>query len=308
MRGKNFLKLICIIIVIFFIVPNLKVNADIINKNQSKSYGWIKYNNNWYYLSGNGKMKTGWLKEGSSWYYLSGNGKMKTGWLKEGSSWYYLSGNGKMKTGWLKDGSSWYYLNSSGRWEESGLAKDISKTKISKKTKQIILVSGDRLYFFEKNNGIWEQILNEKARHGYAGFKKNKHEGDGATPIGVYSILYGFGFSSNPGTKLNYKKITNNSYFVDNSNSKYYNKWYEGKGERGEHMIDHYQYKYGMVIDYNRNQRKGKGSAIFIHCNGRGNTAGCISIPENSMLRLLKKVNNGAYIIITTNNKNLKDY
>lgn len=39
MRGKNFLKLICIIIVIFFIVPNLKVNADIINKNQSKSYG-----------------------------------------------------------------------------------------------------------------------------------------------------------------------------------------------------------------------------------------------------------------------------
>lgn len=73
-------------------------------------------------------------------------------------------------------------------------------------------------------------------------------------------------------------------------------------------MIDHYQYKYGMVIDYNRNQRKGKGSAIFIHCNGRGNTAGCISIPENSMLRLLKKVNNGAYIIITTNNKNLKYY
>ena len=200
---------------------------------------------------------------------------------------------------------------SSKRVQQTGLAGEIARTKVAQKTNQIILVVNNKLTFWNKDkNGKWDENLSTGARIGYGGLKSasNKHEGDGATPTGAYPILYGFGFGSNPGTSLKYKRITNNSYFVDDVHSSYYNQWYEGKGQRGEHMIDHPQYKYGMVIGYNTSCRKGKGSAIFLHCNGRGSTAGCVSVPESTMLKLLKSTHKGAYIIITSSENNLKYY
>lgn len=192
--------------------------------------------------------------------------------------------------------------------EQTGIAGKIARTKIAQRTNQIILVCGNNFSLWNKSNGKWNEDFSTGARLGYGGLTSNKREGDGATPIGVYPILYGFGFGSNPGTNLEYKRITNNSYFVDNSSSKYYNQWFEGSGQKGEHMIDHAQYKYGMVIGYNTSHTPGKGSAIFIHCNGRGNTAGCVSISEGNMLRLLKSTHEGAYIIIISSENSLKNY
>ncbi|WWU66801.1 hypothetical protein QJR26_18735 (plasmid) [Clostridium baratii] len=194
--------------------------------------------------------------------------------------------------------------------QQTGLAGKIASTKTAKKTNQIILVNGRSVSLWNKNNGKWNKSLEAGARIGYNGFTSagNKREGDGATPTGSYPILYGFGFGANPGTSLGYKKITQNSYFVDDPKSKYYNQWYEGTGQKGEHMIEHPQYKYGMVIGYNTSHTPGKGSAIFLHANGKGNTAGCISIPESSMLSLLKATRPGAYVIITSSEDNLKYY
>lgn len=194
--------------------------------------------------------------------------------------------------------------------KQTGLAGMIASTKTAQKTNQIILVSGGEVSLWNKNNGKWNRSLETSARVGYGGMvsASSKREGDGATPTGSYPILYGFGFGSNPGTSLEYKRITNNSYFVDDVKSKYYNQWYEGRGQKGEHMIDHPQYKYGMVIGYNTSHIPGKGSAIFLHCNGAGSTAGCVSVPTSSMLSLLKQTHPGAYIIITSNESNLKYY
>lgn len=193
--------------------------------------------------------------------------------------------------------------------EQGGLAEKIGKSNIGKETNQIILVTGNKLSLWDKDgNGKWKNKLTTNSNHGYGGFTSNKHEGDGKTPTGVYPILYAFGMGKNPGTSLEYKRITSNSYFVDDPKSSHYNEWYEGKGEKGEHMKDHYQYKYGMVIGYNTNKIRGKGSAIFLHCNGRGNTAGCISVSESQMIKLMKEVHDGAYIVITTSENNLSKY
>lgn len=89
-------------------------------------------------------------------------------------------------------------------------------TKVAQKTNQIILVVNNKLTFWNKDkNGKLYENLSTGARIGYGGLKSasNKYEGDGATPTGAYPILYGFG--SNPRTSLKYKRITNNSYFVD---------------------------------------------------------------------------------------------
>lgn len=191
------------------------------------------------------------------------------------------------------------------------LADKIGKTKTASRTNQIVTVIGGKVSLWNKNDGKFVESLKTSGRVGYGGMTSasNKREGDGKTPTGVYSFLYGFGTGGNPGTSYGYKQITQNSYFVDDVNSKYYNQWYEGTDQKGEHMIKYgTQYKYGLVIGYNTSNTPGKGSAIFLHCNGSGNTAGCVSIPEGEMLRMMKEVKPGAQIIITTSEENLKHY
>lgn len=53
-----------------------------------------------------------------------------------------------------------------------------------------------------------------------------------------------------------------------------------------------------FAIDYNPEGVVGKGSAIFLHCQGKGTTAGCISIPESNMVYLLQHLRSDAKIII----------
>lgn len=250
--------------------------------------------------------------------YLKNGTKLNI--LGKSGNWYKIKYNGRI--GYVSGDYVKVYSNSkpqnkpnennntnSSSQQQTGLAGKIASTKTAKQTNQIILVINNKLTFWEKDKGgKWNEKISTSSKYGYAGLTDNKHEGDGATPTGSYPILYGFGFGSNPGTGLNYRKITKESYFVDDINSKYYNQWYEGTGQKGEHMIDHPQYKYGMVLGYNTSHTPGKGSAIFLHCNGKGNTAGCVSIPENEMLKLLKETNKGAYIIITTSESNLKYY
>ena len=67
-------------------------NADTTNADTTKTEGW-------YYLTGDGSMKTGWLLDGKKWYYLNTNGIMQKGWLISSNSKYYLNENGIMVTG-----------------------------------------------------------------------------------------------------------------------------------------------------------------------------------------------------------------
>ena len=67
-----------------------------------------------------------------------------------------------------------------------------------------------------------------------------------------------------------------------------------------EHLYDHkIAYKYGLVINYNtENIMKGKGSAIFFHVSTNGPTHGCVSVDEDTMVKILKILKPYAKIII----------
>ena len=43
-------------------------------------------------------MRTGWLKQNNKWYYLNGNGAMQIGWKKIDGKWYYFLSDGVMGT------------------------------------------------------------------------------------------------------------------------------------------------------------------------------------------------------------------
>jgi L,D-peptidoglycan transpeptidase YkuD (ErfK/YbiS/YcfS/YnhG family) len=58
-------------------------------------------------------------------------------------------------------------------------------------------------------------------------------------------------------------------------------------------------YNYAQVIGYNESRVRGRGSAIFLHVDQARGTAGCVSLPTSSLLKVLRWEKPGAWIWIT---------
>lgn len=146
---------------------------------------------------------------------------------------------------------------------------------------------------------------------GKNGVSKHTYEGSMTTPLGQFNLGIAFG-THNLNINYPYIKINKNLYWVDDENSKYYNKLVslnekinnfnysyiinlnKKNFSSAEHLIDYpKQYEYAIYIEYNVNGEKyedgrGKSSAIFIHCLGdKGYTGGCIAIPREEMIFIL---------------------
>jgi len=141
-------------------------------------------------------------------------------------------------------------------------------------------------------------FLNKKYKCalGYAGIKKNKKEGDGATPSGIYNltkIYYRKDKIKNLQSPLKKIVIKKNMIWCDDSDSQFYNiqsylpkKFSYEKLYRKDNIYDII-----VVIDYNLNPiKKNKGSAIFIHIAKKNYkpTKGCIALKKRDLLFILK--------------------
>ncbi|MCR5008662.1 MAG: L,D-transpeptidase family protein [Oribacterium sp.] len=171
-------------------------------------------------------------------------------------------------------------------------------------TDQIILVVDHNLTLWNKqSDGNWIKDMDVYCGYGRNGLKpfNERHEGDQTTPIGSFPILHAFGFGSNPGTAMTWREITENSYWSGEKAT--YNTWVESATHvGGEHLIEYeICYKYAMAIGFNINPTVYKrGSAIFLHCKNPAEwgSAGCVSVLEEDMLKLLQKCHDGCYIMI----------
>lgn len=192
----------------------------------------------------------------------------------------------------------------------------VANMSISNQTTQAIIVVGNggsyaTLTLHTKRNGVWTEILSCNARVGKNGITSNKREGDGKTPTGIYSFGQAFGVVGNPGTSRGWVQVNNNHYWVDDSNSRYYNKLVDVSQtgiawSSAEHLIGYLTaYKYAIAINYNTSCIPGAGSAIFLHCSTGGSTAGCISISESNMIKILQNLQSDALIGIYLNSNNL---
>lgn len=198
----------------------------------------------------------------------------------------------------------------------SGELPDIllqKKVTIPVKSTQIVVVlaSGNKaeVTLYDKNEqGQWETPVAANGNVGKTGVSADRHEGDGSTPLGVYKLGFAFGNKDNPGTKLEYRAVTSNSYWVDDPKSVDYNKWVEGTGHKDWNSAEELwkaqtAYAYALVVEYNYGSSTvpGKGSAIFLHC-GSKSTVGCISIPEEKMKEVLRTLDpQKEPIIVITN-------
>ena len=189
----------------------------------------------------------------------------------------------------------------------------LSRTETGRKTDQIILVIDHNLTLWNRDGGgSWTKAMDVYCGYGKSGLRlaAKRSEGDMTTPIGAFPIPLAFGLGEDPGTLLPYRKITPYSYWSAERST--YNTWVESSTRvSGEHLMDYYQYQYAMVVGFNTDPVVyRRGSGIFLHCKSRDHwyTAGCVSVEEAHMLRLMRQVRPGAYIIIVPDEASLEHY
>lgn len=133
---------------------------------------------------------------------------------------------------------------------------------------------------------------------GINGVTTRKVEGDGKTPIGEFEmgLILGTHFKETNINGLEYVQITDDMYWVDDSDSKYYNQLvYKSKVEKdwnsAEHLIDFpVQYEYLVEIKTNQNNVPKMGSAIFLHCTNNRPTAGCVAVDNRTMKKIIENI------------------
>ena len=154
------------------------------------------------------------------------------------------------------------------------------------------------LRLWERRDGCWQKVAGPwTARLGRSGLSSAKREGDGATPTGTYRLgTTVYGIAPNPGVHLRYHRLVCGDWWDEDPDSPTYNSFrhvgcgvrpaFGGASEALWQISP--QYRYFAVVDYNtRPFVPGRGSAIFLHV-AVGSTAGCVSLPERRLVRLLR--------------------
>jgi L,D-peptidoglycan transpeptidase YkuD (ErfK/YbiS/YcfS/YnhG family) len=127
---------------------------------------------------------------------------------------------------------------------------------------------------------------------GRNGVSAAKREGDLRTPAGVFPLRGGFGAQPDPGLRLGWFQVDSRDVWVDDAGSSLYNTHQrtpvEGRWDSAEALLNTPAYSYAQVIGYNEERTPGRGSAIFLHVDTGGGTAGCVSLPTGALLAVLR--------------------
>jgi L,D-peptidoglycan transpeptidase YkuD (ErfK/YbiS/YcfS/YnhG family) len=179
-------------------------------------------------------------------------------------------------------------------------------------TRQVVTVNHThgyhaRIGYWVLRDGHWTQKLSARdGRIGYGGLvaPKKRHQGTGTTPSGTVKLISAFGTHSRADTwDLPYRRVRKGDYWVEDNKSRYYNR-YRNKSQGGfrwwlppsrdnssERLrVFPVQYEFSIVTSYNLSQVRHRGAGIFLHVNGSGATAGCVSAPRSFIAKLMRRL------------------
>lgn len=151
--------------------------------------------------------------------------------------------------------------------------------------------------WWERRRGGWTEAGSAPARFGAKGLTEGstRTQGTNTTPTGLYDLPYAFGIEPAPAaTSYPYRRVNDRSWWCQDNGARAYNRWVEPRPDdcraaEAEHLVTYgTQYAHALVIGFNYEQPvRGRGAGIFLHVNGRGATAGCVSVPADAMHRIL---------------------
>ncbi|MBO9522432.1 MAG: hypothetical protein J7518_12915 [Nocardioidaceae bacterium] len=170
-------------------------------------------------------------------------------------------------------------------------------------TRQVVTVNRTtgthaRIVFWQHTARGWVNVVHSpRARIGYGGLvaPTRRRQNTGTTPIGTYALPFSFGSHPRPPAwRLPYRRYDANDYWVEDNASRYYNRyrsrelggfrwWLDPNTLNGSERLAAYprQYEMAVVIAFNYTRPvRYRGAGIFLHVNGSGPTAGCVSAPR----------------------------
>jgi len=188
-------------------------------------------------------------------------------------------------------------------------------------TRQVITVNASRgwrarVSLWRKSEGRWvRRLIAFDGRTGYGGLVPGDQrvQGSGSTPLGTFPITESFGNAARPkATALPYHRVRRGDFWVQDTASRHYNtlrnkhqggfRWWLPPSDpnSSERLRDFgRQYAWSIVIDYNRpDPVRHRGSGIFLHVNGDGPTAGCVSAPRWFLRKALARLRPGLHPVI----------
>ena len=141
---------------------------------------------------------------------------------------------------------------------------------------------------------------------GRGGIKANKREGDGGTPKGTFrprQLWWRADRHVRPRTLLPVRAIGPEDAWCEDPDSRHYNQPIRLDRSSGGDRLrrDDHLYDFIIEIDHNSAPRiKGRGSAVFLHLARPdfSPTAGCVSMTQSAMLRLLERFGPQTKIVI----------
>ncbi|NEB02372.1 L,D-transpeptidase family protein [Streptomyces sp. SID13726] len=152
--------------------------------------------------------------------------------------------------------------------------------------------------WWDLRDGRWVEAGSVAARFGAKGLVEgaSRKQGTSTTPTGLYGLPYAFGIKAAPGgTSYKYRAVRRSSWWCQDNDSRSYNRWVEPRpahcrAAQAEHLVTYRaQYAYALVVGFNYERPvRERGAGIFLHVNGRGATAGCVSVPVDAMRRIVK--------------------
>ena len=164
-----------------------------------------------------------------------------------------------------------------------------------------------RVSYWARQQGRWRlQFQGPDGRIGYNGLvpARRRVQGSGRTPLGTFTLPFSFGMHRQRSSwDPSYRKVRPGDYWVLDNRSRFYNR-YRNKSRGGfrwwlassspnasERLRDFpRQYEFSVVTSFNAGQVRHRGGAIFLHVNGSGATAGCVSAPRWFMGRVMNRL------------------
>lgn len=184
--------------------------------------------------------------------------------------------------------------------------------RLGERTRQVVTVNHTgghraRVTFWGRRGGEWvARFASTDGRIGYGGLVpgRERKQGTGTTPLGSYRLPWAFGsHAADPAWALDYRRIRRGDFWVQDNASRHYNRyrnqrqggfrwWLPSSDPNSSERLTDYgrQYEYAVVLRYNWTQVRHRGSGIFLHVNGRGATAGCVSAPRPFLRRLMVRL------------------
>lgn len=158
--------------------------------------------------------------------------------------------------------------------------------------RKVVVVRGDgadatttNIELYAVDGDTWRRTATWRGHIGARGWTTSHREGDLRTPVGTFTLTDAGGRLPDPGTALPYD---HSSKFVPSGSSVF--------GDSLEGSFD-----YVIAIDYNRRtgvsprdpvhpQGDELGGGIWLHVDHEGPTHGCVSVPRQGMVALLRSL------------------